>query len=113
MTVISKNNEGQTKREQFSSVYLINIGLILTVFVSIIVYSFVSNKIISDKYLSTSLKQKLEKASVDLELYGKSHYNQDDVKVLSEYAINHGMIEARDTASYYEDAGVAMIDIQK
>jgi hypothetical protein len=111
LTVISKVNEVQIQlNKHVSVIYKLNLFLIAVVFVGLIGYIFLSNQIVSNKYASKVLKQKVDQFGVSVELNGISSSDGISLVSLNEFAENKGMVIATDTASYFESSGVAIND---
>lgn len=94
------------------AVWLWNLGLLGVALAAFLVYIFMSNNIISQKYSQDLLRRQLNKANISLELENSTRENQISIESMYSYAQKAGIIEAKETESVFasgnEDTGFAL-----
>jgi len=86
----------------------LNISIIGLIMAGIFGYVFMANQIVSDKYSAKTLEERFDKANSTLEKDSAEINDSYSLDSLTAFAKSEGMIEATDTASYYQNVGVAM-----
>jgi cell division protein FtsL len=112
LTVISKVsriNENRIKTKKANGgIFYLNISIIGLIMAGIFGYVFMANQIVSDKYSAKTLEERFDKANSTLEKDSAEINDSYSLDSLTAFAKSEGMIEATDTASYYQNVGVAM-----
>ena len=116
MTVYSKLSIVEATKVSNSPIWKNNsiLNLFLAVFLTIVflIYIFLSNHVVSEKYSQNLLRRELNKINVSLNLENSTAESQVSIEALYSFAQKYGMIEAKDTESIYasvnKDAGFAL-----
>ena len=87
---------------------LINIGLVVLCALSVLIFVFYSNRVVSEKYAVNLLQRQLNKASVDLDLINADIERVYNIESLTAYAKSTGMVEAKEMQSIFENGSVAL-----
>lgn len=94
---------------EHTPVFRSNLILLLIATITIVVYVFISNLLVAQRYALNLHKSEINQLNVKLTVEGRDNRGEE-LGVLLHFAQNYGLVEAKDTDSILEKDGFAIFD---